>query len=139
MFDVEWDRADFLAVATEQNRAEDAAAEAGSPVLFGDTDAFATSVWEERYLGSSSPDVLAQARRPDLYLFTDHVGVPFEDDGLRDGEDIPEWMSDRFAELLEALDVPVVTLRGSHERRLADAIKAVDALVSGGWHLADPL
>ncbi len=125
-------------VAAEQNRASDEAARSGGPVLFGDTDAFATSVWEERYLGSASPAVIAQARPADLYLLTDHVGVPFEDDGLRDGEDIRVWMSDRFAELLGKQDVPVVTLRGPHEQRLETAIAAVDALLVGGWHLADP-
>ncbi len=59
VFDVTWDRDDFVTVADEQNAAEDEAARAGSPVLFGDTDALAT---------------------------TDDAGVPVEDDGLRDGE-----------------------------------------------------
>jgi HTH-type transcriptional regulator, transcriptional repressor of NAD biosynthesis genes len=139
VFDVTWDRPDFIDVATQQNRAEDAAARDGSPVLFGDTDAFATGVWEERYLGSTSDAVRALARRPDLYLFTDHVDVPFDDDGLRDGEHIREWMSDRFRTLLAASGVPVVRLSGPHGRRLVDAVTAVDALIDGGWHLVDPL
>jgi HTH-type transcriptional regulator, transcriptional repressor of NAD biosynthesis genes len=139
VFDVAWDRDDFVDVATEQNRAEDAAAEQGSPVVFGDTDAFATAIWEERYLGSASPDVVALARRPDLYLLTDHAGVPFEDDGLRDGEDIRTWMSLRFRERLTAQDAAVVMLTGPHERRLDTAIQAVDVMLATGWTLADPL
>src|SRR5581483_7884993 len=91
--EVRWDRADFREVVRAQNAAEDAAARAGSPVLFCDTDARATAVWEERYLGSSSAPVRAAARPADLYLLTDHEGVPFEDDGLRDGEHIREWMT----------------------------------------------
>jgi NadR type nicotinamide-nucleotide adenylyltransferase len=139
VFDVSWESADFIDVARAQNAAEDTAARDGSPVLFGDTDAFATTVWEERYLGSASEQVLAQVRRPDLYLLTSHVGVPFEDDGLRDGEHIRTWMSERFKSLLAGLDLPFVELSGTHDNRLAAAVAAVDTLISGGWHLADPL
>ncbi|WP_433793146.1 AAA family ATPase [Actinoplanes sp. CA-252034] len=112
VFDVTWDRADFRAVAAEQNAAEDAAAGAGSPVLFGDTDAFATTIWEERYLGSSSPEVREFVRSPDLYLLTDCAGVPFEDDGLRDGEHLRQWMTDRFRSCLAAGDTPWQELTG---------------------------
>ena len=55
--DLVWDRDDFLTVVREQNAAEDAAARAGGPLLICDTDAFATAIWEERYLGSASPRV----------------------------------------------------------------------------------
>src|SRR4051794_23510707 len=49
-----WDVHDFDAVAAEQTRNEDAAARRGSPVLIGDTDAFATAIWERRYLGGDA-------------------------------------------------------------------------------------
>ncbi len=139
VFDVTWSRQDFVDVAYAQNAAEDAAARDGSPVLFGDTDAFATAVWEERYLGTPSPPVLAAARKPDLYLVTDDEGVPFDDDGLRDGENIRAWMSARFRELVAAGGVPFVILRGPHEQRLAAAITAVDELIARGWAFAAPL
>ncbi len=139
VFDVSWDRADFVEVATAQNDAEDRAARTGSPVLFGDTDAFATAIWEERYLGTASQEVIAAARRPDLYLLTDHVGVPFEDDGLRDGEHIRAGMSERFAQEIRLSEVPMVMLRGPHELRLATALAAVDELLTRKWTLAPPL
>ena len=56
----------------------------------------ATAIWEERYLGQRPAEVRAAARWPDLYLLTDHDGVPFEQDGLRDGEHLREWMTGRF-------------------------------------------
>jgi NadR type nicotinamide-nucleotide adenylyltransferase len=139
VFDVTWTRADFVDVAASQNALEDAAARDGSPVLVADTDAFATSVWEERYLGSASPAVRTMARRPSLYLLTDHVGVPFEDDGLRDGEDIRDQMTARFRERLRDLGVPVVELAGPPEVRLAAALAAVDGLLARGWEFAPPL
>lgn len=139
VFDVTWDRADFVEVAREQSAAEDAAARAGSPLLVCDTDALATQVWEERYLGSSSPEVRAAARRTDLYLLTSPAGVPFDDDGLRDGEHLRGWMTGRFREVLAASRVPVVVLDGSHGARLRTAVQACDRLLNAGWGLAAPL
>ena len=137
--DVVWGRADFVTVADEQNAAEDRAARAGSPVLFGDTDALATTIWEERYLGSGSAAVRARVRRPDLYLLTHHDGVPFEDDGLRDGEAIRGWMTARFEAELRAAGVPHVILTGGYAQRLRAAVCATDDLLARGWHFAPPL
>ncbi|WP_233258077.1 AAA family ATPase [Micromonospora sp. S4605] len=139
VFDVSWDRDDFAEVVREQQAAEDAAARSSGPLLICDTDARATAVWEERYLGSSSARVRAAARRPALYLLTDHVGVPFADDGLRDGEHLRAWMTDRFRTELAGCGVPVVELSGPHERRLARAVAACEELLAAGWSLADPL
>ncbi|MFC6020192.1 AAA family ATPase [Plantactinospora solaniradicis] len=139
VFDVEWDRADFLSVVREQRAAEDAAARRSGPLLFCDTDARATAVWEERYLGSASPQVRAAARRPDLYLLTDHRGVPFHDDGLRDGEHLREWMTGRFREVLADSGVPVIELTGPHPERLRAAVRACDALLAAGWSLSAPM
>ncbi|MFG3699081.1 AAA family ATPase [Micromonospora sp. NPDC047620] len=139
IFDVVWDRDDFAEVVREQQAAEDAAARSCGPLLFCDTDARATAVWEERYLGSASTEVRVAARRPALYLLTDHVGVPFDDDGLRDGEHLRAWMTGRFRTVLAGCGVPVVELTGPHPERLARAVAACDALLAAGWPLADPL
>jgi HTH-type transcriptional regulator, transcriptional repressor of NAD biosynthesis genes len=139
VFDLVWTRDDFAEVVAAQNAAEDAAARHGSPVLFCDTDATATAVWEQRYLGSASAEVLAAARPADLYLLTDHEGVPFHDDGLRDGEHLRAWMTDRFRERLAELGVPVVELRGPPDVRLGLAVAACDALLRKGWPLAEPV
>ncbi|RIV36919.1 AAA family ATPase [Micromonospora radicis] len=104
-----------------------------------DTDTRATGGWEERYLGSASAQVRAAARRPALYLLTDHVGVPFDDDGLRDGAHLRGWMTERFrAELVDS-GVPVVELSGAHPQWLSRAVAACDELLAAGWSLADPL
>jgi HTH-type transcriptional repressor of NAD biosynthesis genes len=137
--DVVWTREDFVTVAVEQGAAEDRAARAGSPILFGDTDALATTVWEERYLGSASDAVRQRVRAPDLYLLTDHDGVPFVDDGLRDGEAIRAWMTVRFREVLAAQGAPWQVLTGPYATRLRAAVAACDGLLAAGWSFAPPL
>ncbi|MEV4133571.1 AAA family ATPase [Dactylosporangium sp. NPDC049742] len=136
--DLVWDREDFLTVVREQNTAEDAAARAGGPLLICDTDAFATAVWEERYLGSASPEVRAAAREPALYLLTPDDGVPFEDDGMRDGEHLRGWMTDRFRAELAAGRVPWIELTGTYRMRLRTALAACDELLTQGWRFAAP-
>jgi HTH-type transcriptional regulator, transcriptional repressor of NAD biosynthesis genes len=134
VFDLTWTPQDFVEVATEQNAAMDAAARAGSPLLVGDTDALATTVWQERYLGSASAAVRSLVRPADLYLLTDSAGVPFHDDGLRDGEPLRPWMTARFAEVLGRY--PHVRLTGDPAERLAAAVTACDALLARGWTFA---
>lgn len=133
-----WGRADFTTVAREQNAAEDAAARDGSPLLVCDTDALATTVWEERYLGSSSAPVRAAVRQPALYLLTCDDGVPFVDDGLRDGEQLRAWMTGRFREVLDAQAVPWRELTGCHRDRLRAALDACDDLLAQGWSWSPP-
>ncbi|MFY1672069.1 AAA family ATPase [Plantactinospora sp. WMMB334] len=139
IFDVRWERVDFETVVREQQAAEDAAARRSGPLLFCDTDARATAVWEERYLGSSSPRVRAAARRPDLYLLTDHRGVPFSDDGLRDGAHLRGWMTERFRAVLAESGAPVIELTGPLPDRLGTAVRACDEVLAAGWSLADPI
>ncbi|MEV6306172.1 AAA family ATPase [Actinoplanes sp. NPDC051861] len=139
VFDVTWDRDDFAEVAAAQNAAEDAAARAGSPVLFADTDAFATTIWEERYLGSTSPEVRALVRDPDLYLLTVDDGVPFTDDGLRDGEHLRQWMTGRFRDDLAARGVAYAQMSGTYAHRLRTAVCLVDGLLAGGRAFHPPI
>ncbi|MEV6396974.1 AAA family ATPase [Streptomyces sp. NPDC051907] len=141
-----WDEVAFASeefphIARRQAELEEEAARAGSPVLFCDTDAFATTVWHERYLGGAHDEVarIAARGRQHLWLLTDHEGVPFEDDGLRDGEHLRPWMTGRFEQELARTGRRFVKLTGPHEQRLAAAVAAVDALVDEGWDFADPL
>jgi NadR type nicotinamide-nucleotide adenylyltransferase len=137
--EVVWDHDDFALVAATQNAREDAAARDGAPILFGDTDALATTIWQERYLGHATAAVREQVRRPGLYLLTDDAGVPFVDDGLRDGERIRSWMTGRFRSELAASGVPHLELTGSYAERLRAAVRACDALLARGWDFAPPL
>ncbi|GAA2312573.1 nicotinamide-nucleotide adenylyltransferase [Actinomadura luteofluorescens] len=139
--DLTWESAEFTEIAERHAALEDAAARSGSPLLVCDTDAFATAIWHERYLGAPAPEVEAvHGRTPHhLWILTDPEGVPFEQDGWRDGELIRSWMSARFREELEKRGLPHITVTGPHEHRLAAAVEATDALLAEGPHFSAPL
>lgn len=137
--ELRWPTEAFEEIAAEQGRREEGEARAGGPLLVCDTDAFATGVWHERYLGRRSAAVEALARRNDLYLLTHPDDVPFVQDGLRDGEAIRRWMTQVFVERLEASGRRWRWLRGEGPRRVEAALAECDALLAEGWRLADPL
>jgi len=136
-----WRSDEFVHIASTQQEHQQAEARLGGPVLVCDTDAFATAIWHERYLGTRNAQVEAIARRdrPALVLVTHHEGVPFEQDGLRDGESIRAWMTQRFMAALQAEGRPHVVLRGSAEERLQRALAELDALMARSWRYAPPL
>lgn len=139
MDELVWRTDEFVAIARRQNALEDQAARRGGPVLVCDTDSFATGIWHERYLGAADPVVDALGRHHPLYLLTHHDGVPFEQDGIRDGESIRAWMTERFVEALAASGRRTVVLRGPLEQRIDDGLAAIDDLLAGGWDLAAPV
>ncbi len=125
-----WRTAEFVHIAREQCRWEEAAARQANRIMIGDTDAFATAIWHERYLGapSAAVDEVAACQIPDLYVVTD-IDIPFTQDGTRDGEHVRPWMHRRVIEALEAQGRPYVVVSGSPEARLQAAIQAIDARV----------
>ena len=133
----DWTEDEFVHIAEEQNRREDLAAREANRVLFCDTDAFATSLWFERYLGarSSRVEAVSKGRRYGLTLLTG-AEIPFVQDGWRDGEAIREGMHRRFVERLTEERRPYVLLEGSPEVRLARATSLVEGLLSQGFDSA---
>jgi NadR type nicotinamide-nucleotide adenylyltransferase len=126
-----WRSDEFAHIARRQCQHEDEAARRANRVLICDTDAFATSIWHRRYMGTRSAEVEAVAarhRRPDLYLLTD-VDTPFVQDGTRDGEAIRAWMHAAFVEELTAQGRPFRILPGQYDERLARAVQSIDALL----------
>ena len=118
-----WDTHDFVAIAEAQQRIEDEAARRSGPLLFCDTDAFATAIWHERYLGRLSPEVeaIGRRRRCDLYVLAG-TDAPYEEDGVREGRAVRDWMHRRFAHELALRPEPWMLVSGSIEERI-DAIE----------------
>jgi HTH-type transcriptional repressor of NAD biosynthesis genes len=112
-----WRPDEFVHIAREQQRREDEAARRSSGLVVCDTDAFATEIWLERYLGPHDARGWPQRERPmDLYLLTD-PDVPFVQDGIRDGEHLRIWMFDRFREELTRRGFPFAVLAGTYADR----------------------
>jgi HTH-type transcriptional regulator, transcriptional repressor of NAD biosynthesis genes len=130
-----WTPADFDVVAVEQTRQENQAAAAGSPLLVCDTDAFATSVWERRYLDGRArglqPWATTELPWHDVYLLTSHDGVPWQDDGLREGDlEVRAAMTGWFATALTAAGHSWVLLTGSLAERLALAMRITEEVLA---------
>lgn len=125
----EWRSEEFVHIAKAQSSLEDRLAESSNGLMVADTDAFATSIWHERYMGARSPEVeaIAKARRCDLYIVTGDE-IPFVQDGLRDGEHVRHGMHRRFVERLTEEGKPFIVVRGSPEERLAAAVGAIEGL-----------
>ncbi len=125
----DWRTDEFIHIAEAQNELEDRLAEASNGLVICDTNAFATGVWHERYMGTRSKEVetIASRRQYAIYIVTGDE-IPFEDDGLRDGEHIRHSMHKRFIERLTEEGNRFIVVTGSREERLAKAIEAIDAL-----------
>lgn len=110
------------------------------PVLVCDTDVLATALWHERYVGAVAPRLheAAAAHPPLLYVLTGDE-IPFEQDGLRDGEHIRHDMQQRFRDVLAAQDVPWLEVHGDVSTRVDAAASALAPLLAEHLSFALPL
>ena len=126
-----WESAEFVHIAEVQNSREDEFARYAKRVMFCDTDALATCVWHERYMGHWSPECqkLADPRHFDLYIIT-RPDIPFVQDRIRDSAHLRDWMTQRFMEEIEKRKRPYVIIGGvDREARLKQAVAAVDNIL----------
>ena len=116
----QWTTEDFVRIAQRQQELEDHLALQSGPLLVCDTDAFATSIWHERYRGDRSPETEAIARRRRYCLFVlAGLDVPWVKDNIREGFKIRAWMHQRFIDGLNARPEPWFEVRGSVVERIA--------------------
>jgi len=129
--DLVWTSAEFTRIAARQTAEIDRAA-TERPVVVADTDALATSIWHARYVGGPHQPALELAGQnpPDLYLLTTPDGVPFVDDGLRDGEHVRTDMTRAFEAALESCGVPWSAVSGDRDARVARSAELIDELLS---------
>ncbi len=125
-----WEDGEFEYIAGVQNAMEDRLALVANKIMFCDTNAFATTIWQERYLTRMTDGVrnLTKDRRYDLYILTD-IDVPYEQDGTRENEHLRPGMHQRFIEELEKQDVPYILLSGDLQHRLDNVIKICDEML----------
>lgn len=124
-----WTSEEFEHIAATQNQLEDEYLLRAHNILICDTNAFATNLWHERYMGYMSPSVkkLADTRAYNLYILTD-VDIPFVQDGTRDGESIRHDMHKRFVEELQKQKTPFIIVSGSRSKRISDSVRVIDTI-----------
>jgi NadR type nicotinamide-nucleotide adenylyltransferase len=124
-----WSSEEFVHIARMQNQLENAMAEISNGLLISDTNAWATGLWHERYLGSRNDQVEAIAKEcvADLYIVTGDE-IPFVQDGYRDGEHIRHQMQQRFIGRLKEESKQYIVVSGSVEERLSASIKAIEEI-----------
>jgi hypothetical protein len=96
-------------------------------------------VWERRYLGDAAALDASALGRGDVYLLTDHDGVPFVQDGTRDGEHVRAAMTAAFTASLVEHGKPWVMLTGTLAERLALAERVLDDVCRRRFQLAPPI
>lgn len=133
---LDWMADDFARIARIQTATECEFARGDNPVVVCDTDALATQVWHERYRGGAHPQVaetMATLAPLRCYLVTHHDGVPFEDDGLRDGAHLRAWMTGRFVSVLAEHGARYHVLTGTREQRRTQARAIASAFMAEPW------
>jgi NadR type nicotinamide-nucleotide adenylyltransferase len=124
-----WTSDEFVHIAKTQNTLENFFARKANKLLVCDTDAFATRLWHERYIGFLLPtlDTVANTENKSLYILTEDE-IPFVQDGTRDGEKIRHKMHQRFKDELTKHNLKFITVSGSPKIRQRKAVREIDKL-----------
>jgi HTH-type transcriptional regulator, transcriptional repressor of NAD biosynthesis genes len=123
---------DFAHIAGGQLYREDEMVKQANRVLFCDTDLLVTQNWSEVYFeGRCQPWILQMnhLRRYELFLLL-APDVPWHDDGVRGYAHTREWQFERLLAELVSRNLPHVVIQGDFADREAQAIRAIDALLS---------
>ena len=124
-----WKTEEFAHIATVQNTVENELARKSNRLLICDTDAFATRLWHERYMGFLSPELeaLVNTQNKSLYILTGDE-IPFVQDGTRDGEQIRHKMHRSFIEELKSNQLNYIEVNGTKTDRLSKAVEEINKL-----------
>lgn len=126
-----WTTDEFVHIAQSQNRLEDTLLKKANKLLICDTDAFATTLWYERYLGKASSrlEKIVKKEKPFLYILT-NIDIPFVQDGTRDGEHLRSWMHNRFLEKLNRNKLNYLVVSGNRQERLVLCVKKINRILN---------
>lgn len=127
---------DLFTIAQGQLRLEEegmlAAAKAGSPLLFIDTDMYVMKVWSEFVFNSCDNRILNEIvkRRYSLYLLT-QTDLPWVKDELREYPDLltREKLFHHYKDILQNQPTPWQIISGLGQNRLNNAIRVVESVL----------
>ncbi|MDO5099622.1 MAG: AAA family ATPase [Corynebacterium sp.] len=132
----QWTDEDFHRIGRLQQQYEREVAAASDGVIVCDTNAWATTLWQRRYLGYTTDEMrtIAADCRADLYILTGDE-IPFVQDGIRDGEHIRHDMHQWFLAELSAMATPMIQVRGSVEERIAAVLPMVEQAIAAAGRI----
>lgn len=123
---------DLIPIAIGQMRLENELALKADQVLICDTDLLETKVYSQEYYGGYVDprlDEAAQTNEYDLYLLT-YIDTVWEADDLRDRPEMRQEMFDAFENALKIHHKKYIILKGSRQKRLNKAVKAIDKILA---------
>lgn len=124
---------DLAEIGKGQLALEDQQAEKAQKFLFCDTDLRVIHIWSEHRFGKTDPYVLEeiQQRKYELILLTD-TDLPWEPDPLREYPELEmrQYFFEKYRKLAEQSGFPYLIVSGDREKRLKDAVTAVDNLAN---------
>lgn len=99
-------------------------------IIFSDTDAIVSSVFQQVYYGKVDEKLIKEANdeKWDLVLFT-QTDVPWVDDGQRNLSDKREEINNMFKEELIKRKMNYVEVKGNWEERFNIAINSIDHII----------
>ncbi|MDF2535106.1 MAG: ATPase [Bacillales bacterium] len=100
-------------------------------LIFSDTDAIVSSVFQEVYYKKVDKDLLKEVKKEewDLVLFT-QPDIPWVNDGQRDLGHRRQEINRMFKATLHSRCIKYVEISGDYEDRIETAIKAVDSILT---------
>jgi HTH-type transcriptional repressor of NAD biosynthesis genes len=124
---------DFINMAHRQNQEEKELSKKCNNILICDNDAFALTIWCERYLNKYHDEIYNIYKNAEylnneekIYILT-KPNVPFIQDGYRDGEHIRDWMFNRFQSELNKHNMKFYIIDSpNYDERLNSAIEIIN-------------
>jgi HTH-type transcriptional repressor of NAD biosynthesis genes len=128
-----WTSWEFTHIARMHCWYEDFLATLAHRVLFSDTDAFTTALFQEVYLGETATGFEDLVDRVHDLFVVCGLEVPWRHDGIREFEAQRRWMHERYLERARSSGRPWLLAEGPLDRRVASVVDAVEAVLA-----ADP-
>jgi len=123
---IPWNAEDFASIVKMQKLAANSLALSAKYLMIHDTDALATTVWQQRYLGGELPNPPKNISAQTVYIITSPNGVPFAQNGIRDGKHLRLKMHDTFVSVVSKTKNKYLVVEGSVEERVRRCVEFIE-------------
>ncbi len=130
---IPYTQGDLLNIAQGQMRIEDEFYRDANHVLICDTNLLVIKIWSDFVFGNCNAWILQEMthRYYDLHLLT-NIDIPWEEDPQREHPTKRKELYDLYKRELDLLKIPYVEICGDKTARLAQAIEAIQKIMTNG-------